>query len=181
MSQRGQTSIKRPWVTALVAIVAVVSAAALVHAIARERSAVPTAAPSSSTPAPASSYVKDDKQTTCDKIDAARRDFLTVLEQANPVLDNPDSTPAEIQEQADKLLTALEALGTVVLLAAVRAEDETIKLYAFHYGADTDDIQRVIRMDREDAKTIRNAVRASKFEQYVVDLCLGRPISPPSR
>ena len=110
MSQRGQTSIKRPWVTALVAIVAVVSAAALVHAIARERSAVPTAAPSSSSPAPASSYVKDDKQTTCDKIDAARRDFLTVLEQANPVLDNPDSTPAEIQEQADKLLTALEAL-----------------------------------------------------------------------
>jgi hypothetical protein len=165
-------------VTALAAVVAVVGAAALVHAIARERSAVPTAAPSSATPAPTSSYVKDDKQATCDKIDAARRDFHAAVEQANPVLDYPDATPAEIQEQADQLIVVLKALSSVATLAIVRSEDRTLGWYAFQYGSFVDDAWRFLEANRDDPQAIRTLSRPGALELWelrVDDLCRGRP------
>jgi hypothetical protein len=180
VSQRGQTSIhRRPWATTLAAVVAVVGAAALVHAFARERSAGPTAAPTtSSTPASTPTYVKDDKQATCDKIDAARRDFHAALERADLVLDDPDVSPAKIQEQADMVIAALKALGSVATLAVVRSEDATLGWYAFHYGSFADDAWRFIELNRDDPQAIRSVGTSGALELWelrVDDLCRGRP------
>jgi hypothetical protein len=90
----------------------------------------PTAA---SSPSPVSSI--DHYRKACDRINTARRDYLDVVLRAELTLDDPNATPAEIHDQADKILAALVVFGEEVLEAGMSSTDSTLRQAALDYGA----------------------------------------------
>jgi hypothetical protein len=136
----------------------------------------PTAA---SSPSPVSSI--DQYRIACDRINTARRDYLDVVLRADLTLDDPNATPAEIHDQADKILAALKTFGTEVLEAGANTTDPALRHAALEYGASSSDIRESIQLVGDDPQKIDAAVNAAsikRLEQRVLDLCRGHYSSP---